>query len=316
MDPWTDLIGVPKPIKDENGNDILSYVRPSRINEELEVIVIDEINRAHKKVLNALHELVQFKTLNGMKLPKLKCVWACGNPDNDTSETYTVEKLDDALLDKFDIRVRISEKPSEDYFAGKYGKEVSRNMMSWYHNIPQGVYVSPRRIDMALESYINGGISMTFTLPSTCNPKQLQMTVLQKNLLSFIEEGNTPEELFKKSSNATEFINAFVYGSKEFKEKYAGYFMKLPNELFLATLIDQKKVINIFHDFDERRFRNYYEALRDSEFIMDDGRNTQYIDMFQEAVKLCPSAMKLLYDYHRGSKVAEKDVSVIIKNKS
>jgi len=44
------------------------------------MLFFDELNRAHPKVLNAVFELVQFRSINGDKLPRLQCVIAAINP--------------------------------------------------------------------------------------------------------------------------------------------------------------------------------------------------------------------------------------------
>ena len=44
---------------------------------------MDEFSRAHKKVRNAVMELIQFKSINGRKFKNLKIVWAAINPDDD-----------------------------------------------------------------------------------------------------------------------------------------------------------------------------------------------------------------------------------------
>ena len=77
MGPWVDFIGVPKEKTDENGNSYLDLVRPQEFqDDEVEAIFMDEFSRAHKKVRNAVMELIQFKSINGRKFKNLKIVWA------------------------------------------------------------------------------------------------------------------------------------------------------------------------------------------------------------------------------------------------
>lgn len=261
LDPWTDLIGVPKPKIDENGNEILTFIRPPRINSDLEVIVVDEFNRAPKKVLNALHELVQFKTLNGMKFKNLRCVWACGNPDNETTQNYTVEKVDDALLDKFEVRVRVSEQPSEEYFSNKYGVEVTRNALSWYKNLSEDVYISPRRLDIALDSYLNGGISMIFTLPTSSNPKNLQYSLMKKSLESILSEGINISSILQDAFYAAQFIKAFSNGDEKFVTKYVKYLFHCPHEMVSSMFSDVESVTNIFTKRDRNEVLLYTEIV-------------------------------------------------------
>ena len=76
LDPWVDLVGVPKEIQTEEGN-YLDLVRPKEFQyDEVDALFFDEFNRSHKKVRNAVMELLQFKSINGKKFNNLKIVWA------------------------------------------------------------------------------------------------------------------------------------------------------------------------------------------------------------------------------------------------
>ena len=78
MHPWVDFIGVPKEKTDDNGNSYLDLVRPQEFqDDEVEAIFMDEFSSfTHKKVRNAVMELIQFKSINGRKFKNLKIVWA------------------------------------------------------------------------------------------------------------------------------------------------------------------------------------------------------------------------------------------------
>src|SRR5574339_183824 len=50
MDPFCDFVGIPKEVKDENGNSYLDLIRPRQFqNDEVEALFFDEFNRAPKK---------------------------------------------------------------------------------------------------------------------------------------------------------------------------------------------------------------------------------------------------------------------------
>ena len=98
MDPWTELVGIP-----ENVNGELEFIRPKSL-DEYDAIFFDELNRAPDKVLNAIMELIQFKSINGRKFPKLRVVWAAINPP-DEEDTYKVNTLDPAQLDRFQVQI-------------------------------------------------------------------------------------------------------------------------------------------------------------------------------------------------------------------
>jgi MoxR-like ATPase len=80
LDPWVDFIGIPKESVDNNGKHYVSLIPPQAMKDnDVQVIVCDEFNRGHKKVKNALMELIQFKSINGRKFEGLKCIWAAIN---------------------------------------------------------------------------------------------------------------------------------------------------------------------------------------------------------------------------------------------
>jgi hypothetical protein len=129
LDPYTDLVGVPVPQVDENGRDYLKMVRPLRI-DEAEFIFFDEFNRADAKTLNAIFEIIQFRTINGEALPKLKACWAAMNPDDGD---YNVDEVDPALLDRFDVYIEVEPRPSKDYMAQFVTEDTAIALLKWWN---------------------------------------------------------------------------------------------------------------------------------------------------------------------------------------
>ena len=151
LDPWIDFIGIPT--KGVSGE--MEFIRPSQINSDLEAIFIDEYNRSPKEVRNAIMELVQFKTMNGTKFPKLKFVWAAINPppeENSDSFDYDVEEVDAAQLDRFQAIVRVPEKPCQKWFKKKYG-EVGKTAVEWWGNQAKSAKkeISPKAIRLEID---------------------------------------------------------------------------------------------------------------------------------------------------------------------
>ena len=145
LDPYTDLVGVPKFVTLDDGTEVLKSVRPQEINEA-EVVFFDEVNRADPKVLNAIFELVQFRSINGEKLPNLKCVVAAQNPpDGD----YNVEPLDPALADRFQIMLDVKPEVSLQYLKTVLMEDTATALVSWHRGHGEKAdYISPRRIEM------------------------------------------------------------------------------------------------------------------------------------------------------------------------
>lgn len=158
LDPYTDLVGIPVPNHETKS---VEYFRPKAI-DEAEVVFFDEANRADPKTLNTLFELIQFRSINGEKLPKLKCVVAAINPNDGN---YTVDDLDPALLDRFDMFLTAEPGIDYGYFSKLFGAAMAKEASTWwreYHNSykaslssqkPQ-VYISPRRMEKIISSYI------------------------------------------------------------------------------------------------------------------------------------------------------------------
>lgn len=149
LDPFTDLVGVPDPVTADDGSRHLEMVRPKDI-DEAEVVVFDELNRADDKVLNAVFEIIQFRRINGEPLPKLKAVWAAINPPG---QNYSVNDLDPALIDRFDVFYEVTPKPSVTYMESKgIRKPVAQALVKWWNDInankrDSAEFISPRRLE-------------------------------------------------------------------------------------------------------------------------------------------------------------------------
>lgn len=165
LDPWTDLVGIPK-MFDRDDKTFIKYALPETISEDMEGIFIDEINRAPAKVRNALLELILNKSINGRKFPKLRFIWAAANPP-DSNNNYDVEELDPAQEDRFQVIVRLANRPYPPYFAKKYGQEVAEKGIHWHASLTDEIraFVSPRRLDEAMHYVIMDGGSAREILP-------------------------------------------------------------------------------------------------------------------------------------------------------
>jgi Holliday junction resolvasome RuvABC ATP-dependent DNA helicase subunit len=143
LDPWVDVVGVPVPEK-ETGT--LRFYRPKSL-EEAEIVFFDELNRAHPRVLNSVLEIVQFKTINGVKLPNLKMVWCAINPPGGD---YQVEDLDPALIDRFQVYIQMPASIDLAYMKTKMNENVAKILSEWWDedlNDEQRKHITPRRIE-------------------------------------------------------------------------------------------------------------------------------------------------------------------------
>lgn len=177
MDAWTNFIGCPKSVKEEDGTEVLDIIPPKQMaRNTIKAIFIDEYNRAPKAVRNAVMELLQFKSINGRSFDNMKVVWAAINPHDD-EETYDVEKLDPAQEDRFEIQISIPYKLNAPYLKSYHG-EIATPFIEWWNalNKESKMIVSPRRLDKAITVYrIGGNLSHVFN-------KKVNVTDLQTRI--------------------------------------------------------------------------------------------------------------------------------------
>lgn len=236
MDPWVDLVGVPKPRKLENGQEVLDLVRPAWVlNDEVDAIFFDELNRAPEKVLNAVMELIQFKSINGLKLNRLKVVWGAINP-HDEEATYHVTKLDPAQRDRFHRIIQVPYKVDREYFERQHG-DIAEQFIYWWNMMPDSVQreVSPRRLDYAAEAYKKGR-SLETVLPHQANIAALREALNSAPFVKKLNAAQTDAEVrafLKNSNNMTTLLDMANAGNAD-----AVQFVKKHRELMPAELVE------------------------------------------------------------------------------
>ncbi len=248
MDPWVDFIGVPKEVKNEQGQSYLDLIRPKYFqNDEIEALFLDEFNRSSKKIRNAVMELIQFKSINGKKFSKIKIIWAAINP-NDEDQKYDVEELDPAQKDRFHVHIDIPYVPSSAYFNAKYGKQLADSSLTWWKELDDKIKneISPRRLDYALDMYTKGG-DIRDVLPSNANVNKLLLEIKNGNFTKQLEQ------LFKLK--AAEEAKNFLQEENQYtacidliigKQKYLEFFLPLLSDEKLASLIVKNMVVENF----------------------------------------------------------------------
>ena len=159
LDPYSELIGIPVPDKEKK---TIEFYRPKDL-DNAEFVFFDELNRAHPRVLDAVLEIIQFKSVNGVKLPNLKMVWAAINPPNDN---YKVEEMDPALVDRFHMYVKMLPKINLGYMKTKMSEPIARAVKEWWDamNKEQQSVLTPRRLEY-IGVMLEKGIPWTDALP-------------------------------------------------------------------------------------------------------------------------------------------------------
>jgi hypothetical protein len=243
MDPWVDFIGVPKEHTDENGKSFLDLVRPKEFAEdEVEALFFDEMNRAPKKIRNAIMELIQFKSINGKKFNNLKIVWAAINPDDDEDEKYDVDELDPAQLDRFHAIIEIPYRPYLSYFKQKYGSQNASVAIDWWKALPKQTQnlISPRRLDYALDFYTKNG-DVRDVLPKNANVDKLLLELKQGPTAKIIEDlfENKDEDKARQWIQNENSYAAFLNIVSKKDTDILDFFLPLISEERLTALISK-----------------------------------------------------------------------------
>lgn len=186
LDPWVDFIGIPKNYTREDGKEVFGIIPPDHFTgeENIQAIFFDEINRAEEKTLNALMELIQFRSINGRKFPNLKCVWAAENPSDDEENEYMVKKLDPAQRDRFQIQMFLENELAYPYMKSKYGNDITEISSKWWKDFKKDV--SPRKLDDMLSGFMQG-FNLTHYVPKNVNARSLQKSLEAINEIEVIK---------------------------------------------------------------------------------------------------------------------------------
>lgn len=244
LDPWTDLIGVPTKFT-KDGREYLDFIRPKELeDDDVQALFFDEYNRAPKKVRNAVMELIQFKSINGRAFNNLRIVWAAINPD-DNGTLYDVEPLDPAQKDRFQVHVEIPYQVNKSYFTQKFGRDIARAACSWWEELPadQKRLVSPRRLDYAMQTYLNKG-DLRDVLPTSSGISKLVVTLKHGPVKDEIEKlfaANDKEAArnYLRDANIYDAAKSHIFADDD----RLGFFLPLLNpEQISSQIVADKKV--------------------------------------------------------------------------
>ena len=162
MDPDIDFGGIPVPNKKTQTLDF--FVQPQLF--EAEVIFLDELNRAPQRTLNMIFEIVQFRTINGKPLPRLKAIHTGINPPGEGQ--YDVQQLDDALLDRFHAFLSMAPEFPEAVIRPILGAATD-TLQAWWTQYCTDVYVAPRRLVYVAEA-IRAGLPLEHCFTNSAVP--------------------------------------------------------------------------------------------------------------------------------------------------
>lgn len=281
MDPWVDFIGIPKNYTKDDGREVFGIIPPENFTgeEKIEALFFDEINRADEKTLNAIMELIQFKSINGRKFPHLKCVWAAENPADDDND-YSVMELDPAQKDRFQIQLSIPYKLNKTYFVNKFGKEFYDISANWWEKNKK--YISPRKLDDMLCGYQKGfsmedfsqynkGIrELQFNLSSVNDLKQMQSVIDTDDSEAIrkyftLDKIRSNEKILKKKHDlVSKFYDLVDDEIKDYIERNIGFSKYIILDMNVFNK-EQRQYINK----NKNRKRGYFDQYRKFEFSND-----------------------------------------------
>jgi hypothetical protein len=271
LDPWTELVGIPKEARDANGELYLDYVVPKWVREaDTEAIFFDEFNRGSKKVRNFVMELLQFKTINKIPFGNLKFVWAAINPDGENENmnssvhkfaAYDVEPIDPAQLDRFEIHVDVPYSVDEKYFEEKYGKDASQIAVDWWNNIKNSPkkeeselisLVTPRRLDTALKVFFDGNDPRDVLhkkLPVGSLISQLSNGSVREEIIKFFEaKDKTSAAKFIKNENNYLSSIRYITVNPELLEFYFEFIPEEKKNTLISSNEEVKKFVFMHSD--------------------------------------------------------------------
>jgi len=299
MDPWVDFIGVPKEKIAENGKSYLDLVRPRDFEEdEVEAIFFDELNRSHKKIRNAVLELIQFKSINDRKFKNLKVVWAACNPSDDADQEYDVESLDPAQQDRFHIQVELPYKPDRKYFVDKFGTEVASIATNWWNALtdPAKNLVSPRRLDYALEIWEGGG-QLEDVLPVISNVAKLRGALRTTPIMAKLQK------FFDDQKNGTrdrtiidEEVRVFLADENNYQSVEKEITRRLPMVAYFVPLLPQEKIAALLNssstvsNYFLRKFTDHPKIMKVMQEIVDSNTNTAIAKEFRRAMQMAKAS--------------------------
>lgn len=216
----------------------------------------DELNRAPDKVLNAIMELIQFKSINGYKLKNLKVIWAAINPEDD-DDTYSVNHLDPAHVDRFHVKIDVPFDVDKEYFTKKY-PSIGETFITWWKALPENirVLVSPRRLDYAADAYVNDCRLEDF-LPAETNITKLRGML--KSLpfheeIANVVDAEAAEKFLRNINNATKLLEMVKVKDPLAIDFFVKYASTMPKELvepFADYVAAQKAGLEVISSFEE-----------------------------------------------------------------
>ncbi|MGH7750274.1 MAG: hypothetical protein ACREQ5_36715, partial [Candidatus Dormibacteria bacterium] len=276
-------------------------------DDVVEALFIDEFNRAHKKIKNAVMELIQFKSINGRKYKNLRIVWAAINPEDSMfgSNEYDIEPLDPAQKDRFHFHVAVPYQVDLDYFTKRFGQKKAEVAKQWWSAMPKEAQqeTSPRRLDYALEIYNEKGGDdlLQYVLPFGTNldklKKELNMVPVTDELARLFEETDV-DKITDWFENENNYANAIVIVLAPENKEYMQKFLPCFTNEKIAQLISTRKECSSFYEKlakKDARIKQIFDDILEAKKRA--GKTAGKVSKNRELVEKLISVDKFLKDY-------------------
>jgi len=304
LDPYLDFVGLPKIQETEAGAD-LRFIHRKEL-ENVDYLFIDEYNRAPKKVRNGCMEIIQFRTINGVPLPRLKGIIAAINPQ-DPDDSYDVEDLDKAQFDRFHIKCQVPYDLCQNYMYKTFGEELAETAIFWWKGLPKEVQakVSPRNLDYALQEYQEGGDLKDVFDP---NDKALMNSVstLSKQLSAppiHVALKQTFDKKDKKKAKALMIDDSSRHQAHEVIREnpdYMDFYLPFyPKEVLSKSLLEQ--------EFLDHIVKNFGSVKEYSDVIIDYVKTNPDTDESRRVREIVNSRFYNLTEVYDDSSIPSKD---------
>lgn len=158
----SDFIGLYKFKEDKNGEDITVNCRPSWLpaadEKEPGIIFLDEVNRGHEDMRQALFQFITNKRIHTYQLPDNWHIVTAANP----FDSYEVQDFDKALRNRFAwVKFKPDVDETIDYLGGKYDRNAvlgwartNKTSIEYGDDFPvDDVIFSPRMLEKSMQVY-------------------------------------------------------------------------------------------------------------------------------------------------------------------
>lgn len=207
-----DILGLPDFIRDDSGQaQATKFMRPSWLpTKPRTIIFLDEVNRAHKDIMQAIFQLVLDKKVHEYNLPEECYVIAAANPNTEEYDTYDFIFTEQALVDRF---VHIKLEPSVDEFLDYASdKKMTPSLLAFlreHGNKHIHTYVDKFSLDYIKSS--NRSLIAADTLEKTGMPEEL----LKECLFGILGTETTLQYMEHRKNNmnkiaASDVLNNFA----------------------------------------------------------------------------------------------------------